>query len=395
MSASEQLSRRPALIVETRRVQKPPHATSKQPGLSLPLYPLALQPLAVERPWGGEALRSRFEKHAVPGQRIGETWETGLDSLVLHGDRAGQSLGDVAREWGPALVGTRPRASRDVPFPLLVKFIDAADKLSVQVHPDDVGALEAGHTFGKTEAWYIIDAGPEAVLYHGWRAPMCRDEVADALSHGVIERYLRQIPARSGEALFTPAGTIHAIGAGVLLYEVQQYSDVTYRLHDWNRVASDGSARELHVARGMEALDFGHDSPTPVTGLQIEPGRDVLTACRYFALERWTLAASRHTRLDGATCHIATVLSGTASLAASGLDPVTVAAGRTVVVPAGCGDYVIEPAGTATVLVAYCPDLAGDVVAPLREAGHTDTAIAGLGGGPIGRNDLRPLLAPS
>lgn len=340
-------------------------------------------------------MRQRFGKGLTSSGPLGETWETGVGARVINGIHAGRSLGEVTKQWGPALIGTRPRVPPDAPFPLLVKFIDAAADLSVQVHPTDAGARVAGHACGKTEAWFILDATAGAKLFHGWLEPAPPSVVAAAVQDGTIERLIRPIAARTGTALFTPAGTIHAIGGGVLLYEVQQYSDLTYRLHDWNRTAASGSSRELHVEQGLAALDYDDGSPAPVAGLDIDAQRSVLAACKYFSLERWSLAAAQHVNLDGTTCHVATVISGTATFTIAGAPAVTLHAGQTTILPAGAGGYTVEPTGHAVALVTYVPDLVDDIVTPLRARGHADGAIAALGGGPIRRNDFLPLLGRS
>lgn len=357
------------------------------------LYALKIDALPVDRPWGGQQLSRRFGKTPVGESRIGETWETGLEAVVANGVLAGHTLANVARAWGTRLVGLRAPVSSEAPFPLLVKFIDAAENLSIQVHPGDPDSPERGSGHGKTEAWYILDAAPGATLYHGWRRPLRADDAKEAIQQGCIDAVVRSIPARPGEAIFTPAGTIHAIGSGILLYEVQQYSDLTYRLHDWNRVAANGAPRELHLEQGLAALDYSAASVRSVAGLEVGPGRAIVAACKYFALERWSLVDEQRVALGGTTCHIVTVVAGAASLVAGEAEPVTLRSGHTAIVPAAITEYAIEPVGSAVVLVTYVPELMSDVVARLRARGHPDGAIAELGGGATARNDLRPFLS--
>ena len=210
------------------------------PAHNTPLYPLLLNPILVERIWGGTRLAGLLGK-PLSGARIGETWESAAEARVANGPLAGETLGALSRAHGPRLIGTRPRVTEDAPFPLLAKFIDAEAVLSVQVHPDDSYArTQLGEPFGKTEAWYIVAADPGAVIYHGLRDLADADAVAGALRRGAIRDHLCAVSVHAGDTLFTPAGTVHAIGAGIILYEIQQYSDATLRLYDWDRVGDDG-----------------------------------------------------------------------------------------------------------------------------------------------------------
>lgn len=360
------------------------------------LYPLVLEPTAVERIWGGARLGALLGKAAPAGARIGETWETALEAQVSNGPLVGRALGDVARRYGPALLGARPRVTSEIPFPLLVKFLDAADVLSIQVHPDDAYAqTRLAEPFGKTEAWHIVAAEPGAVIYHGLAADLAPDEVAAALAAGRLAAHLHAEVVHAGDTLFTPAGTIHAIGGGILLYEIQQYSDVTFRLHDWDRLGADGRPREIHVAQGLAVADpTSHAHHTiPPQPLDDRGERTILVACRYFALEAREFGGAQTLTLDGATCHLLTVLTGELEIADGRGGAATVALGQTALLPADSGAVRLEAAPGARVLDAYVPDLARDVIAPLRARGVPDKAIARLGGGAAKGNDLLPLLA--
>ncbi|MDP9371794.1 MAG: class I mannose-6-phosphate isomerase [Chloroflexota bacterium] len=371
------------------------------------LQPLLLEPVVVERPWGGTRLRETFGKgrehdgtpapSGGPG-RIGETWETGTDARIVNGPLAGRSLGEAARALGPALLGQRSRATPhgdDAPFPLLAKLIDAREVLSVQVHPDDAWAQAHLHQpYGKTEAWHIIAADPGAVIYHGPREPVDRETLRGALESGAIRDLLQPVPVRVGDSLFTPAGTIHAIGAGIVLYEIQQYSDVTFRLYDWDRRDDSGKPRQLHIDEGLATADT-----TPATTHTIAPQplddrgeRRLLLACRPFALELLEPEGGLRLAGDAGTFQILTVLAGTVAIAAPGQKPVKAGTGRMVLLPAALADCELTPTPGCHVLRAYVPDLAADVVTPLRARGVPDERIAQLGGGWPDRNDLLPLL---
>ena len=365
------------------------------PAQSTPRYPLLLDPILVERIWGGTRLASLLGKPLPGAGRIGETWESAAEARIANGPLAGETLAALARAHGPRLIGTRPRVTEEVPFPLLAKFIDAEAVLSVQVHPDDRYAqAQLSEPFGKTEAWYIVAAEPDAVIYHGLRDLDDPDAVAGALRRGAIRDHLCAVPVHAGDTLFTPAGTVHAIGAGIILYEIQQYSDATLRLYDWDRVGDDGRPRTLH-------LDHGVATCVPATPAEhtIRPQalddhgeRALLVACRYFALELRRPQNGGVLTTDGTTFHLLTVLAGQLRVHAAGSPPIDADPGRTILIPAAPGEYRLEATAEARVLDAYVPDLARDVVAPLRARGVPDAEIARLGGGVPTSNDLLPLL---
>ncbi|HET8628188.1 MAG TPA: class I mannose-6-phosphate isomerase, partial [Thermomicrobiales bacterium] len=248
---------------------------------------------------------------------------------------------------------------------------------------------------GKTEAWYVIAAEPDAVIYHGLRADLAPDEVAAALASGRLAAHLHAEVVHAGDTLFTPAGTIHAIGGGIVLYEIQQYSDVTFRLHDWGRLGTDGRPREIHVEQGLAVAD-----PTSHAHHVIPPQplddcgeRRLLVACRYFALEARDFAAAQPLALDGATFHLLTVLAGRLEMTDEGGEATAVELGQTTLIPASAGRVRLEATPGTRALDAYVPDLARDVIEPLRARGVPDEAIARLGGGAAKGNDLLPLLA--
>ena len=372
----------------------PPTPRAARPRLA----PLPLDPVLVERIWGGARLGRLLDKPLPPDARIGETWESATEARIAGGPLAGQTLGAVARDFGPALVGTRARVMDDAPFPLLVKFIDAGAVLSVQVHPDDAYAQSRlAEPFGKTEAWHVIAAEPGAVIYHGLRGVADAAGVVQALERGAIADHLCAVPVRPGDTLFTPAGTVHAIGAGIILYEIQQYSDATFRLYDWDRVGDDGKPRPLHLDHCLATIDPATPdehtiSPQP---LDDRGERALLVACRHFALELRRLRdpqAGGVIATDGGTCHLLTVLAGEAQLHTPGESALAAGPGQTVLLPAAAADYRLEATADARILDAYVPDLVRDVVAPLRARGMPDAEIARLGGGVPAGNDLLPLL---
>ena len=318
------------------------------------MAPLLMRPTLDPKPWGGRRLAAYGK--ALPDEPIGESLESGAAAIIDGGPFDGIELGVLAREMPLALLGRRGAAAagRLGDFPLLVKLIDAQQDLSIQVHPSD--ALAPPGRRGKTEAWLILESDEGGSLVTGVSGTI------DAESIG--ERIVRE-PVRAGDVFFVPAGTVHAIGAGVLLYEVQQASDVTYRLYDWGR------PRELHLKRGLEVADPASRARR-VAPLRLDGWREVLVACRHFLLERWTLDGSMTMAGGGATCRVLTVIHG-----AMTIDGREIGVGASVVLPADLPPVTI--AGHARILAASIPDLEADVVGPLKRAGHGDEAVARLG----------------
>ena len=223
------------------------------------IYPLRFKPIFKERLWGGEKLRTVLGKPLV-GSQIGESWEVsgvpGDVSVVAEGPLAGRSLTDLIDHDAEALLGRRVLERFGAEFPILIKFIDAQQDLSIQLHPDDRLARARHGSFGKTEMWYIMDADPGARLIVGFERDVSREEYEEALAAGRLTDLLHYQEVRPGDGIFIPAGKIHAIGAGVMLAEIQQSSDVTYRVYDFDRRDASGQLRELHTDLALDAMDF-------------------------------------------------------------------------------------------------------------------------------------------
>jgi mannose-6-phosphate isomerase len=292
---------------------------------------LRLTPAYHERVWGGQHLRA-----ADPP--IGEAWLVDEHDRVAEGPQAGRTLGDLAAEWGEALLGRVPVGRTGTRFPLLIKLLDAADWLSVQVHPDDEGAirLEGPGQFGKTEAWHIIEAAPGARIICGLRPGTTRESFARAMRDGTVSELSRYLDVAAGDTVFIGAGTVHALGPGLLLYEVQQTSDITYRVFDWNRPQSAG--RALHTAQSEAVADpaiVGEVQPRP-------PGTEAvatLVRCPYFTLDRLLgTAGALDADTEGRSFHALTAIAGAAQIAGAGWS-YDLGQFETVVVPASCGAY--------------------------------------------------------
>jgi mannose-6-phosphate isomerase len=353
------------------------------------LYPLLFNPIYKEKVWGGRALEKLENRVLPPGQLIGETWDVIDTSEVRNGPLAGSTLHDVAELWRNALLGDRVYERYGTDFPLLAKILDANETLSIQVHPDDAAACHLGETFGKTECWYVLHADPGAGLIHGFDRPVDRATVSRAIRENDLSDLLHTVPVQDDDAVFVPAGTVHALKAGLLIYELQQRSDTTYRLYDWGR------PRELHVEQALGALDYTiwpehKQRPLPVPD---EDGRFYLMACRHFALERWEVSTTMHWETDQESFSLFTPIDGSIRLQ-YGYDAdeeLTVGRGETVLVPADLGLVLIHTEDRTHILRGYVPDLWLDVVSPLLNARVDPRLVRELGG--FGEaNDLAPLL---
>src|SRR5712692_968948 len=224
------------------------------------LYPLLTERRLVQPIWGGTELAAWLSLPEPRPDKLGETWEVYDQNRISNGPLAGRSLADASQQYGAALVGTRTAERYGADFPLLAKFIDAADRLSIQVHPDDVYAHrhEAATGFhGKTEAWYILSAAPGATVIYGLARPNSRAEFAAAIAAGQVGNLVRRLPVKAGDVIFVPAGTVHAIEAGIVLFEIQQKSDLTYRVFDYGRRdAVTGQPRALHKDKALDVMDY-------------------------------------------------------------------------------------------------------------------------------------------
>jgi mannose-6-phosphate isomerase len=347
-----------------------------------------------ERIWGGQKLRTDFGKDAPAGKPIGEAWLVSdheeLESVVAEGPYAGRSLRDLLQEDAGAVLGADASLTIHGRFPLLLKILDAADFLSVQVHPDDDAAKEMGEPdVGKTEMWHVLQAESDSELICGMDRAVTPETFAQGIGDGSFEKYMTRFPVDSGTSVFVPSGTVHAIGAGIVLAEIQQNSNLTYRIYDWGRVQADGKPRALHVDKALKAIQFGspHGGPAKPLGYVLnECAVTVLAACRYFSAELVAVETSFKRITDGRSFHILLARDGEISIDAGG-EGMTLRRGQAVLVPGRLPSYQVTGAGCF--LDYYVPDLTKDVVEPLRAAGHHSEAIVALGG-PAGQSDLAP-----
>lgn len=222
------------------------------------IYPLKFKPIFKERIWGGQRIQEVFEKNLPANVKIGESWELADlpedKSEIVNGPLAGKTIDQVIAEFGEAVTG---KSDYQPPLPLLIKTLDAQDVLSVQVHPDAATCKRTGKGDPKTECWYILDAQPGAAIYKGLKPGTTKEQFAEAIANGTCEEYLVKIPVKVGECHFLPSGTCHAIGAGLLIAEIQEPSDTTYRVYDWNRIdPKTGQGRQLHIEDALESIHF-------------------------------------------------------------------------------------------------------------------------------------------
>lgn len=218
------------------------------------LYPYVLKPKLAPAIWGSGDIVKEFGKDGDPSQKIGESWECWDENTVTNGPLAGQTVAQLRATLGASLLAT---IDPNRIFPILTKIIDAHDWLSVQVHPGDAYAQRVEHQpNGKTECWYVLRAQPGAELVMGWTRDTSREEYERRVADGTLGDILRRVPVAAGDAFYIPAGLLHAIGAGIVIFETQQASDLTYRIFDWNRLGADGKPRPLHVQKAADVLDY-------------------------------------------------------------------------------------------------------------------------------------------
>lgn len=334
-----------------------------------------------ERIWGGNKLQTLFNK-AIPPKPIGEAWLVSdhpvHESVITNGPLAGQTLREIIQRDSQAVLGARPQLTHSGRFPLLLKILDAAQVLSVQVHPDDACAERLGEPdVGKTEMWHVLQADPGSELICGLDTSVTPDNVRSAIEQNTLENLMNRYPVHEGTSILLPAGTIHAIGAGIVLAEIQQNSDLTYRLYDWGRLDDSGQPRQLHIDKAMEAIQFHFQHNGPATPLDLphpDAHRTVLAACTYFATELWQVEAAVQRVTDGQTFHILLAIEGNLTASADDGAQAYLAPGQAVLVPGQHEGFTVT--GNGRFLDYYVPDLQHDIIAPLLKTGHNPPQIA-------------------
>ena len=302
--------------------------------------PLLFEPLAMERVWGGHRFETLLGKSIPHGTPIGELWEMvdrpEAQSVVHHGPLKGKTLHELWSHHREEIFGARHSSNLSPRFPLLIKLLDARERLSVQVHPPVSRAAELGGE-PKTECWYFLHAAPGASIYAGLKKGVTRDSFEKALQNGDVEETLHRAPSQTGESIFIPSGRLHAIGEGLLIVEVQQNSDTTYRVFDWNRHGLDDKPRELHIEESMASIDFEDFEPalTPASA-------SVVADCPYFVVEKHDLTTPLPI-VPADDFSIITCLSGAISC-----DGVTLKPGGFMLLPASFKKATLTPQAEGT-----------------------------------------------
>ena len=296
---------------------------------------LKLQPCGKDYLWGGTRLRDEYGKK-IDLTPLAETWECSVHpdgpSVIANGEYRGQTLSSVLKQH-PEYLGTKVKNGE---LPVLVKFIDAKQDLSVQVHPDDTYANKHEGDNGKTEMWYVVESERGAGMYCGFKRKVTKDELADALANGTVTDLLNFIEVKKGDCLFIKSGTVHAICGGVLVYEIQQNSTLTYRLYDYGRVGADGKPRELHIAKALEVTDTQSVCRPNETVRRLSDGAELLGECRYFIAVAYDTSECGGTEVSERSFSAFTCVDGECVLTAGG-GSCALGRGDSCFVPAGSG----------------------------------------------------------
>ncbi len=321
------------------------------------LYPIKFTPIFKEKLWGGQKLRDELGKDLANLNNVGESWEvSGLEgdvSVVANGFLAGNSLEEIIEVYMGDLVGDKVFERFGTQFPLLFKFIDAKQLLSIQVHPNDEVAKERHASFGKTELWYVVQAEEGSTLISGFKEDVTCEEYLQKLEENEVESILAAHEVQAGDVFYIPAGRVHSIGKGILLAEIQQTSDITYRIYDFARKDANGNERELHTDYALDTIDFSKLDNAKVKYLHNGNGVSSLVSCDYFktqVLELNTNFERDFYELDSFLVFMC--VDGAADIVYSGEKAERIQKGETVLIPAELKSIQIQPKGNVTLLEA-------------------------------------------
>jgi len=320
------------------------------------LYPLKFTPILKDKIWGGTKLQQLFDK-AGSTDKLGESWELsgyeGDESVVINGFLAGNNLVELIEIYMGELLGEKIFDEYGLSFPLLFKLIDANENLSIQVHPGDEIAAKRHNSFGKTEMWYVLDANPRAELILGFTKECTRDEYLDALEADEVESLLQKVPVTKGDVFFIPAGLVHAINKGVVLAEIQQSSDITYRIYDYKRKDDKGNERELHTKQALDVIDFSAAKNPKVSYKAQLNEITTLVECEYFTtnmLRFDTVVTRNYSSLDSFVVYMC--LEGNLLIECND-GKTLVKKGDTILIPASIDELSLIPDSEATLLEVY------------------------------------------
>jgi len=322
------------------------------------LYPLKFSPILKDKIWGGTKLKSLFNKSAET-DKLGESWELsgyeGDESVVTNGYLAGNNLTELIEIYMGELIGDTIFDEYGLAFPLLFKLIDANENLSIQVHPNDETAAERHNSYGKTEMWYVVDADPGSELIIGFSDDCSRETYLNAMSEDKVEDLLLKVPVTKGDVFFIPAGRVHAIGKGVVVAEIQQSSDITYRIYDYKRKDDNGNERELHTEQALDVINFEASREPKTVYTPILNETTPLVTCDYFTTNmlRFDKRLERHyATIDSFVSYMC--LEGNFSIEFEG-DITIISKGDTVLIPASIDELSLIPVGEVTLLEVYVP----------------------------------------
>jgi mannose-6-phosphate isomerase len=320
------------------------------------LYPLKFTPILKNKIWGGTKLQKLFGK-PVDSNQLGESWElSGVEddeSVVSNGFLTGNSIAELIEVYMDDLVGDKVFENFGLTFPLLFKLIDANDDLSIQVHPNDETAMERHDSFGKTEMWYVVDADENAELIIGFAKNSSKEEYSAAVESGQVEKLLQKVQVKRGDVFFIPAGLVHTIGRGVVLAEIQQTSDITYRIYDYKRTDENGRERDLHIDQALDVINFEASQQPKISYNPTLNEAVNLTKCDYFVTNiiRFNREIARsYTALDSFVVYMC--INGKFEIDIRG-EKTTVEKGETVLIPAIINELKLIPAEETTILEVY------------------------------------------
>lgn len=321
------------------------------------LYPLKFKPVYKEKIWGGQKISTKLGHHIEELPNCGECWllsdMPGDVTEVSNGFLAENGLDEMIEIYMGDLVGEKVFDKCQLGFPLLIKFIDAADNLSVQVHPDDEWAQKNYESAGKTEMWHVIDADEGAGLYVGFKKGVTKKQYLQAVEEGTVDQLLKFYPVKKGDTFFIPAGTVHAIGAGVLLAEIQEASDITFRIFDWNRVDAMGNPRELHTEEAIQVLDFKQEKPFKIEYEEQMNASTTVVRSEFFNLNMITLdkpIQKMYMKIDSFILYIC--LEGEVHFVSDGIHE-EVKKGECILIPASIPDMNIVPTEKSKLMEVY------------------------------------------
>lgn len=348
------------------------------------MHPFRCKPIYKEKVWGGRWFEEELGRVLPESIMIGESWELCCrkteNSVIVDGEYAGRTFTEMIQRFPKEFMGERIVKNGFKPFPLLIKFLDARDRLSVQVHPNDAYMIQnkLGDS-GKAEMWYVLSAEPNARLIIGVKRGIAREVFEQRVADGYLHECLQEIPVKAGDAFYIPAGTVHAILEGVRVTEIQQNSDTTFRIYDWNRLGLDGQLRELHVNQALEVIEFSRSQEHPHQGLIIAGKgwqRRYFVACPQFVVEEIEVEQWSE-KVNPERFEVWVVVDGKGELLVQD-DTFRLMMGETWFIPASLGTYYLQ--GNIKLLRCYIPDLVAEVINPLWQAGYKPSDLGQIGG---------------